>query len=203
MAVGVRRGAGGLPMLGGPSNVAVTREDRAEFIVCAPPMTAMRPAMASCTNARSACRRRHALRGRGYVPCRRRQRAIARRQDRFAVRFHLHPSVKATRLSDGQGVMLIMPTRRCGPSPRATVGSNSKNWSISPAPARAAPRNRHPRPRRREAARAVDFQQSTRRAGHRRYRHAGCVKRNRGCRCERLRIFASPAHGDGEAKAAP
>ena len=27
--------------------------------------------------------------------------------DRFAVRFHLHPSVKATRLTDGHGVMLM------------------------------------------------------------------------------------------------
>jgi uncharacterized heparinase superfamily protein len=28
------------------------------------------------------------------------------------VRFHLHPSVKANRLSDGHGVMLLMPDRR-------------------------------------------------------------------------------------------
>jgi uncharacterized heparinase superfamily protein len=32
--------------------------------------------------------------------------------DAFAVRFHLHPSVKANRLSDGHGVMLLMPDRR-------------------------------------------------------------------------------------------
>ena len=31
--------------------------------------------------------------------------------DAFAVRFHLHPSVKANRLSDGHGVMLTMPNR--------------------------------------------------------------------------------------------
>jgi uncharacterized heparinase superfamily protein len=31
--------------------------------------------------------------------------------DEFAVRFHLHPSVKANRLSDGHGVMLLMPDR--------------------------------------------------------------------------------------------
>jgi uncharacterized heparinase superfamily protein len=32
-------------------------------------------------------------------------------QTDFAVRFHLHPSVKASRLSDGRGVMLVLPNR--------------------------------------------------------------------------------------------
>jgi uncharacterized heparinase superfamily protein len=31
--------------------------------------------------------------------------------DEFAVRFHLHPSVKATRLTDGHSAMLVMPNR--------------------------------------------------------------------------------------------
>jgi uncharacterized heparinase superfamily protein len=31
--------------------------------------------------------------------------------DAFAVRFHLHPSVRATRLTDGHGVMLVLPGR--------------------------------------------------------------------------------------------
>jgi uncharacterized heparinase superfamily protein len=29
----------------------------------------------------------------------------------FAIRFHLHPAVKASRLSDGRGVMLVLPSR--------------------------------------------------------------------------------------------
>src|SRR5262249_56729272 len=29
----------------------------------------------------------------------------------FAVRFHLHPAVKASRLSDARGVMLVLPNR--------------------------------------------------------------------------------------------
>jgi uncharacterized heparinase superfamily protein len=29
----------------------------------------------------------------------------------FALRFHLHPSVKASRLQDGHGVMLVLPNR--------------------------------------------------------------------------------------------
>jgi uncharacterized heparinase superfamily protein len=31
--------------------------------------------------------------------------------DEFAVRFHLHPSIKANRLSDGRGVILLLPDR--------------------------------------------------------------------------------------------
>jgi uncharacterized heparinase superfamily protein len=31
--------------------------------------------------------------------------------DEFAIRFHLHPSVKANRLSDGHGVILVLPDR--------------------------------------------------------------------------------------------
>jgi len=33
------------------------------------------------------------------------------RPDAFALRFHLHPSVKASRLTDGRGVMLVLPNR--------------------------------------------------------------------------------------------
>ena len=33
------------------------------------------------------------------------------RPDEFAVRFHLHPSIKANRLTDGHGVMLVLPNR--------------------------------------------------------------------------------------------
>ena len=35
----------------------------------------------------------------------------ARRGDNFAVRFHLHPLVKASRHSDGHGVMLVLPNK--------------------------------------------------------------------------------------------
>jgi uncharacterized heparinase superfamily protein len=35
----------------------------------------------------------------------------ARRGDHFAVRFHLHPLVKASRHSDGHGVMLVLPSK--------------------------------------------------------------------------------------------
>ena len=32
-------------------------------------------------------------------------------EDYFAIRFHLHPGVRASRLSDGRGVVLLMPNR--------------------------------------------------------------------------------------------
>jgi uncharacterized heparinase superfamily protein len=32
-------------------------------------------------------------------------------QNDYALRFHLHPSVKASRLSDARGVMLVLPNR--------------------------------------------------------------------------------------------
>ena len=35
----------------------------------------------------------------------------ADKSDEFAVRFHLHPSIKANRLSDGHGVILLLPDR--------------------------------------------------------------------------------------------
>jgi len=35
----------------------------------------------------------------------------ARTGDEFAIRFHLHPAIKASRLSDGRGVILLMPDR--------------------------------------------------------------------------------------------
>jgi len=35
----------------------------------------------------------------------------ARAGDEFAIRFHLHPAIKASRLSDGRGVILLLPDR--------------------------------------------------------------------------------------------
>jgi uncharacterized heparinase superfamily protein len=36
---------------------------------------------------------------------------IRSNQDAYALRFHLHPSIKATRLTDGRGVLLMMPNK--------------------------------------------------------------------------------------------
>ena len=46
------------------------------------------------------------------TPCRRHRAArIKGADDDFALRFHLHPAVKASRLSDARGVMLVLPNR--------------------------------------------------------------------------------------------
>src|SRR5262245_52382897 len=37
--------------------------------------------------------------------------ALPTTHDDFALRFHLHPSVRANRLTDGHGVMLTMPSK--------------------------------------------------------------------------------------------
>ena len=37
--------------------------------------------------------------------------ALRSSQDHYTVRFHLHPLVKATRLTDGHGVLLMMPNK--------------------------------------------------------------------------------------------
>jgi uncharacterized heparinase superfamily protein len=37
--------------------------------------------------------------------------AVPAGRDQFAVRFHLHPAVRATRLTDGHSVMLLMPNK--------------------------------------------------------------------------------------------
>jgi uncharacterized heparinase superfamily protein len=42
--------------------------------------------------------------------------------DEFAIRFHLHPAIKASRLSDGRGVILILPDREVWTF--ATLGSS-------------------------------------------------------------------------------
>ena len=37
--------------------------------------------------------------------------AIPADRDQFAVRFHLHPSIKANRVADGHGAMLLLPNK--------------------------------------------------------------------------------------------
>ena len=36
---------------------------------------------------------------------------IRAKHDKYAIRFHLHPAVKASRLTDGRGVLLMMPNK--------------------------------------------------------------------------------------------
>jgi uncharacterized heparinase superfamily protein len=107
-----KRVLGGSPMLGGPSNVAVTREDRPDAIV----LRAAHDGYADrfgivhervLTLAADGAR----LDGEDVFLDADGGSQIRTSRDEFAVRFHLHPTVKATRLTDGHGVMLMMSNK--------------------------------------------------------------------------------------------
>ena len=107
-----RRVLGGSPMLGGPSKVAVTREDRRDAIV-------LRAAHDGYANRYGIVHERtlilaadgSRLEGEDLFFAADGNSQVTTVHDEFAVRFHLHPAVKATRLSDGHGVMLMTPNK--------------------------------------------------------------------------------------------
>ena len=63
------------------------------------------------------------------------------RRDEFAIRFHLHPAIKANRLADGRGVILLLPDRELWTLHHAMARRwRSRKACSSPArTARAAP----------------------------------------------------------------
>jgi uncharacterized heparinase superfamily protein len=107
-----RRVLGGSPMLGGPSHVAVTREDRPEGIV-------LRAAHDGYADRFGLLHERvlslsadgTRLDGEDIFLAADGGSQLRTSRDEFAVRFHLHPAVKATRLTDGHGVMLMTPAK--------------------------------------------------------------------------------------------
>ncbi len=107
-----RRVLGGSPMLGGPTHVDVTREDRPGAIV----LRASHDGYASrygIVHERLLILTTDGTRLDGedlFLDAEGGAQLLAS-QDEFAVRFHLHPTVKATRLTDGHGVMLMMPNK--------------------------------------------------------------------------------------------
>ncbi|HTV37152.1 MAG TPA: heparinase II/III family protein [Xanthobacteraceae bacterium] len=107
-----RRVLGGAPMLGGPSHVAVAREDHPDAIV----LRATHDGYAerfgilherTLTLAADGTR----LEGEDAFLSVDGSPQVHTTRDKYAVRFHLHPTVKATRLSDGHGVMLMTPDK--------------------------------------------------------------------------------------------
>ncbi len=103
-----RRLLGGSPMLAGPSRVSAVREESTDAVFCARRMTAMPAATALSTNALS--RSPPTARASTARTCSlmRRRPQVQTRHDRYAVRFHLHPSIKATGFTDGHGALLVM-----------------------------------------------------------------------------------------------
>jgi uncharacterized heparinase superfamily protein len=107
-----RRMLGGSPMLGGPHAVSVTREDAPEALVLRAAhdgyaarfdIVHERMLVLAADGSR--------LDGEDIFLAADGGAQVRSTQDQFAVRFHLHPTVKATRLTDGHGVMLMMPNK--------------------------------------------------------------------------------------------
>jgi len=107
-----RRMLGGSPMLGGPRAVSVTREDAPEAI-------ALRVAHDGYADRFGIVHERMLLLaadgtrldGEDVFLAADGGAQVRSSQDQFAVRFHLHPTVKATRLTDGHGAMLMTPNK--------------------------------------------------------------------------------------------
>jgi uncharacterized heparinase superfamily protein len=103
-----RRVLGGAPMLDGPRQIAVTREDRPDTIL----LRATHDGYAErfgILHERTIVLASDGTRLEGedaFFPAEG-HRELHTTRDKFAVRFHVHPTVKATRLSDGHGAMLI------------------------------------------------------------------------------------------------
>jgi uncharacterized heparinase superfamily protein len=107
-----RRVLGGAPMLGGPSRVTVTRDDQ-------PDALALRATHDGYVERFGILHERtlvlaadgSRIEGEDFFLAADGQSEVRTTRDRYAVRFHLHPSVKATRLSDGHGAMLMAPDK--------------------------------------------------------------------------------------------
>jgi uncharacterized heparinase superfamily protein len=105
-----RRVLGGAPMLGGPSHVAVVREDRPDASVLRAThdgyaasfgVLHQRTLVLAADGGR--------LEGEDVFLSADGGAQLRTAHDSYAVRFHLHPTVKATRLTDGHGAVLMAP----------------------------------------------------------------------------------------------
>jgi uncharacterized heparinase superfamily protein len=111
-SVPLRRLLSGSPIVSGPHEIQVTREDTPDGTV----LTASHDGYASEFGAIHRRTLRLAPDGRAldgedsFTPAA--GAALSERVgDEFAIRFHLHPAVKANRLSEGRGVILLLPDR--------------------------------------------------------------------------------------------
>ena len=107
-----RRMLGGSPIVGGPSRVKVSREDGSDMILLRAThdgyatrfgIVHERVLMLSTDGTR--------LEGEDIFLDADGEPRVSSTRDEFAIRFHLHPGVRATRLTDGHGVMLMMPNK--------------------------------------------------------------------------------------------
>jgi len=102
----------GTPIVSGPINVQISREDRADAVILRAShdgyadrfkVTHQRALKLSADGNRVDGEELFVSTDGDMIP-----QDVA---DEFAVRFHLHPSLKANKLSDGHGAMLLLPNR--------------------------------------------------------------------------------------------
>jgi uncharacterized heparinase superfamily protein len=103
---------GGSPMLDGPTRVAVSREERPEGTELRANHDgyARRFGILHERTVTLAADGTH-FEGEDLFLAADGNMKIRTEQDSYAVRFHLHPAIKATRLTDGHGVLLMMPNK--------------------------------------------------------------------------------------------
>jgi uncharacterized heparinase superfamily protein len=107
-----RRVLGGSPMLGGPQHVALAREEREDGII-------LRASHDGYADRFGVLHERtlvlnydgSRLDGEDMFVAADGSPQLRTSYDQYAVRFHLHPSVKANRLTDGHGVMLMTASK--------------------------------------------------------------------------------------------
>jgi len=108
----MRRLLGGIPIVSGPHDVQITRDDQAEGVTLrashdgyAPEFGVIHARLIKLSPDGRALDGEDSFRpvdGNEFP---------AKAADEYAIRFHLHPAVKANRLSDGRGVILLLPDK--------------------------------------------------------------------------------------------
>jgi uncharacterized heparinase superfamily protein len=107
----IRRMLSGTPIVGGPREVAVAREEQGDSVF----LRTSHNGYADIFNVihqRTLMLAPDGLRLDGedvFTPAQ--GETVPAGRDQFAVRFHLHPSVKANRMSDGHSAMLLLPNK--------------------------------------------------------------------------------------------
>ena len=102
----------GTPIIAGPSEVPVAREERSDGVV----LRASHDGYAASFGILHQRTWRlspdgHSLDGEDVFAPASGEKLPGGGRDEFAVRFHLHPAIKASRLTDGHGAMLMLPNR--------------------------------------------------------------------------------------------
>jgi uncharacterized heparinase superfamily protein len=107
----IKRMLDGTPIIGGPQRVSVTREEKANGIM-------LRIAHDGYADIFNVIHERVLLLSSDgqrldgedlFAPAR--GQSVPAGRDQFALRFHLHPAVRANRLADGHSAMLLMPSK--------------------------------------------------------------------------------------------